>query len=222
MENFRQMIEGKKVLLLGPASYLYDGTYKDDLDDYDVVIKINRMVETGLCSDFKNDRCDILYHCLDISPQHGNVKYDLKKIHSQGVKHIRIPYPPVNGWYCKMLNIFETEIKELIPYSVCAPELYLALVDGCGNTSPNTGVIAIFDILRNHPELLQIKGITFFKGGYNRNYREKIVTEEEVEAQNSIVKNHNTNKQRLFVTSTLLKYDNVSFDEEFTNGLKIR
>ena len=45
MDDFKKIIEGKNVLLLGPASYLYDGSYKEDLNKYDIVVKINRMVE---------------------------------------------------------------------------------------------------------------------------------------------------------------------------------
>ena len=78
--SFRDYIFEKKVLLLGPASYLYDGSFNEDLDNYDVVVKINRMVETELCKNFINDRCDILYHCIDVEPKYGMFQYDLEFI----------------------------------------------------------------------------------------------------------------------------------------------
>ena len=64
----------------GPASYLYDGSFNEDLDNYDVVVKINRMVETELCKNFINDRCDVLYHCIDVEPKYGMFQYDLEFI----------------------------------------------------------------------------------------------------------------------------------------------
>ena len=222
MDDFRKIIEGKNVLLLGPASYLYDEGFEEDLSEYDIVVKMNRMVETDLCKEFTNDRCDILYHCLDVSPQYGNVKYDLKEISRKGVQHIRIPYPPVNGWYQNMINIFNKENNGLIKYSVTDTELYTDLYLGCGQTSPNTGVIAIFDLLKSNPLSLTIRGITFFKGGYNKKYRSKVVTEKEVEMINSRVQNHNTNKQRAFVKERLQQYDNINIDHHFAYGLELR
>lgn len=222
MDNFRQMIEGKKVLLLGPATYLYDGNYKEDLNDYDVVIKMNRMVETDICKEFINDRCDILYHCLDISPQYGNYKYDLKKIKNASVDLIRIPYPPVSHWYKKTISFFLNENKNLLPYSIVENDLYFFIYNGCNRTSPNTGVIAIFDILDKKPNSLTIKGITFFKNGYNKNYRDKINTEKEVEDLNKKVNNHNTNNQRIFVANEIKKYSNLFYDENFIKGLQIK
>lgn len=222
MDDFKKIIEGKNVLLLGPASYLYDGNYKEDLNKYDIVVKVNRMVETNLCKNFINDRCDVLYHCLDISPKYGNLEYDLEKILKNGVEHIRIPYPPVNGWYNNMLNIFTKKNNGLIPSSVVDTNIFLEACKGCKNTSPNTGVITIYDLLKNDPLSLTIRGITFFKGGHQKGYRSKVITEKEVEEINSRVNNHNTNNQRIFVKNILKQFNNIEYDDYFIKGLELR
>jgi hypothetical protein len=99
--NFKNMIQGKKVLLLGPASYLYDGTFSEDLREYDVVVKLNRMVETDICKDFNNDRCDVLYHCINFDSSIGENPIDFKVLKEKKVSLLRIPYPPVKAWYRK-------------------------------------------------------------------------------------------------------------------------
>lgn len=216
------MIEGKKVLLLGPASYLYDGTFQEDLNDYDVVVKLNRMVETDICKDFKNDRCDVLYHCLDISPQNGNFKYDLHFIKNKGVYHIRAPFPPLWSWAKNMLDIFEKENNSMIDYSIVDEKFYRYLKLQCNNTMPNTGTIAIFDILRFIPETLTIYGITMFKGGYDKSYRTKNNTEEEIIYLNSVSKNHNNEFQKLFIKKEICKYNNVKYDRFFKEANDIK
>jgi hypothetical protein len=193
--SFRDYIFEKNVLLLGPASYLYDGSFNEDLDNYDVVVKINRMVETELCKNFINDRCDVLYHCIDIAPKYGMFQYDLEFIKKR-VKQIRIPYPAVIPYYNNNIRNFLYFNREIdMPYSIVEQQVYVDLHQKCSNTSPNTGTIIIYDLLQQNPKSLTIKGITMFDGGYEHKYRSKVTTEEEVESINSKVGNHNTNNQ---------------------------
>jgi hypothetical protein len=217
---FRQMIEGKKVLLLGPASYLYDGTFSEDLSNYDVVVKLNRMIEADICKHFINDRCDVLYHCLDVAPQYGMVQYDLALL-KRRIKHLRVPYPRVTGYYDRNIMKFKALNEEYgVKFSVIEKDTFLEIQNGC-KSSPNTGTIAIYDILSNDPKTLTIKGITMFDGGYNKEYRTSVVTEEEVENINTRVGNHNTNKQRRFLKGLLDQYgEKVIYDEHFAKGLE--
>lgn len=217
--DFKNMIQGKKVLLLGPASYLYDGTFSEDLSDYNVVIKMNRMVETEICKKFKNDRCDILYHCLDVTPEYGNFKYDLNYIKEKGVNHIRVPFPPLWPWSKKMLNIFEKENTGIINYSVVDESFYRSMKKECKNTMPNTGTIAIFDILRFKPESLTIRGITMFKGGYCSSYRTKNTKEDEISRVHEEAGNHSNEFQNLFIKKEILKHHNVYYDVFFKQGI---
>jgi hypothetical protein len=216
---FREIIRGNNVLLLGPASYLYDGSYKKDLSKYDVVIKINRMVESDICKDFTNDRCDVLYHCLDVAPQYGMVQYDLA-LFKKKIKHLRVPYPRTTSYYDRNIVKFKNlNEKYGVEFSVIEKNTFLEVQDGC-KSSPNTGTIAIYDILCNSPKKLTIKGITMFDGGYNKEYRTSVTTEKEVEIINARVGNHNTNKQREFLRNLMKHRENVIYDENFIKGLE--
>lgn len=219
--NFKDIIEGKKVLLLGPASYLYDGTFKEDLNDYDVVVKLNRMVESDICKDFTNDRCDVLYHCLDVAPQYGMFQYDLALLKKK-IKHLRVPYPGTTRYFERnIMNFKDLNKKYGAEFSVIEKNTFLEVQDGC-KSLPNIGTIAIYDILCNNPKKMTIKGITMFDGGYNKEYRTSVVTEKEVEVINARIGNHNTNKQREFLRNIMKHREDVLYDENFTKGLEIK
>jgi hypothetical protein len=213
MDDFKKIIEGKNVLLLGPASYLYDGSYKEDLNKYDIVVKINRMVELEICKNFINDRCDILYHCINVEKSIGEKQINFSKIKKENVRMLRIAYPPVNHWYSRNLNTYQAINEEIkFPTTMVDSSTYKNLVHKCGGSSPNTGTIAIYDLFLQDPKTLTIKGITMFSGGYNKNYRTKVVTEKEIRDLNSRVKNHNIDFQKNFLKK-ILKYDKIIVDQ---------
>jgi len=202
--NFKDMIEGKSVLLLGPAFYLYDGAFQEDLNDYDIVVKLNRMVETDICKDFKNDRCDVLYHCINVERSIGEAPVDFEVLTRKNVSLLRIPYPPVKQWYINNINRYkQRNYYKNFPTNIVDAKTYLDLVKLCQNSSPNTGTIAIYDLFLQKPKSLTIRGITMFSGGYNTDYRDKIVTEKEVRDLNALVKNHDIEKQKTFLRAFL-------------------
>lgn len=217
--NFKYMIEGKKVLLLGPASYLYDGTFSEDLNNYDVVVKLNRMVETNICKDFNNDRCDVLYHCINFDSSIGENPIDFKVLKDKGVSLLRIPYPPVKAWYVKNITQYNhVNAQHSFPTTIVDNKVYFNLVKMCQQSSPNTGTIAMYDLFLHKPSSLTIRGITMFSGGYNKNYRSKIVTEQEVRDLNARVKNHDIEKQKSFLRK-FLNLDGIIIDKNLRESV---
>lgn len=210
--NFKEMIEDKRVLLLGPASYLYEGTFLEDLDDYDVVIKLNRMVETDICKNFVNDRCDVLYHCINFDASLGESPINFEKLKKENVKMLRVAYPPVSQYYYNnIIKYNNLNANHRFPTTMVDSNDYKELFLLCNRSSPNTGTIAMYDIFLQNPKELTIRGITMFSGGYNKHYREKIVTEEEVRELNKRVKNHNIDFQKNFLIS-FLKNEKIKAD----------
>lgn len=213
------MIKGKKVLLLGPASYLYDGTFSEDLSNYDVVVKLNRMVETDICKNFNNDRCDVLYHCINFDSSIGENPIDFNALRDTEVSTLRIPYPPVKAWYIKNITQYNhMNAQHSFPTTIVDNEVYLSLVKMCQQSSPNTGTIAMYDLFLHEPSSLTIRGITMFSGGYNKNYRSKIVTEQEVRELNARVKNHDIEKQKSFLRK-FLNLDGIIIDNNLRESV---
>lgn len=217
--KFEDLVYNKKVLLIGPASYLYDGNFKEDLDNYDTVVKLNRMVETKICKNFVNDRCDILYHCVNFDTSIGEEPIEFEILKEEKVKCLKICYPPVSSWYVTKVREYNMlNAKHRFPTTIVEKEKYRKLFSLCQNTSPNTGTIAMYDLYSYNPKSLTIKGITMFSGGYNKNYRQKIVTEKEVRDLNARVKNHDIEKQKSFLR-TFLNQEKIIIDSNLKESV---
>lgn len=212
MDNFRKIIEGKDVLLLGPASYLRDRVHDIRFDDYDLVVKINKMVEKLLFSSEEFEiRNDILYHCLDINIPNGDMPYSIRTWINKGVKHLRITHPPVTHYYARNISRFIDLNKELkIPNSIVSRGVF-EFVCRESKTSPNAGTIAICDLLNNNPSTLDIKGITFCKTPYADEYRKNIGKKSQ----------HDPDKQVLFFKEIYKNNKNkIKIDNELASILE--
>lgn len=221
--TFEEMIESKKVLIIGPAPYLTDGSILSKIEEYDTVVRLNRSVDMiEELSPYTGKRIELLYHCIDIAPAQGNFDYSLESWKEKGVKHVRIPYPPLNSHYVRNINIFQHKnANNILNSSIVENDLYNHIREGCSNTSPNTGTIAIMDILENKPKVLHLSGLTFLKGKkvYMEGYRDITNSETLIRKQNAIYKNHSIDKQIEFLKKELEKYDNIIYDKQVKDSL---
>ena len=206
------MIGNKNVLLLGPASYLRDKKINLSLNDYDVVVKINKMVEKNVLQPPLDSRNEILYHCLDINIPNGDLPYDTETWINRGVKHLRITHPPIKAYYRENIHRFNNIPQDKKPtHSVVSDETFVWIEREC-KTPPNAGTIAIFDLLANGPSKLTIRGITFCKTPYSDGYKEDIFYKKRTKSQ------HDHDKQLSFFAKF---YKNnkqlLDMDEELEN-----
>jgi hypothetical protein len=217
MDDFKKIIEGKNVLLLGPASYLKDKVCDIRFGDYDLVVKINKMVEkSSFSSEEFEVRNDILYHCLDINIPNGDMPYSIKTWINKGVKHLRITHPPVTHYYARNISRFIDLNKELkIPSSIVSRNVFESICME-SKTSPNAGTIAICDLLSNNPSTLSIKGITFCKTPYSEGYKEDVFYNNKKRTNQ-----HDHDKQIIFFKSIFEKNNNViKIDSELESILE--
>lgn len=221
--TFEQLVTDKKVLIIGPAPYLVNKSILHKIDKYDTIVRLNRSVEMlEELSIYTGNKIDVLYHCIDINPEQGNHEYSVKSWKQKGVKHVRIPYPPVTQYYLNNIKIYDRNNAGILESSIVNPNTYIKIFQGCNNTSPNTGTIAVLDILENKPKALHISGLTFLKGKkiYMDGYRDRTNSEDLIRKQNAIHKNHSIDFQVDFLKKELKKYDNITYDEEVEEILR--
>lgn len=60
----RSFFEGKKIILIGPVKTDSDELTNLSLDDYDLVIRMNRSIDTSLPINSHSKRIDVLFHNL--------------------------------------------------------------------------------------------------------------------------------------------------------------
>ena len=66
---FEDYIKDKSIALVGPASYMVGSGHGNEIEQHDVVIRLNRGIE--LVENYPNDigtRTDVLYSCLIEKP----------------------------------------------------------------------------------------------------------------------------------------------------------
>jgi len=214
-EDYKTYLEGKRVCLVGPAFAIKDLSQKDLIDSYDVVVRINKAlpVHENLY-DSSGTKTNVLYNCLDTDPESGghlHIGYLQEEI-----DWLVCPYPSIQPFSGNIQNFINCNMNRL-KFCTFEKDYYIKLSSEMG-TRPNSGVLAILDLLSCDIEELYITGITFFKGGYVKEYRYH--NEESVMERMRSHGNHVQEPQILFMKNVLKNNDRVKMDiflEEIVN-----
>lgn len=227
------LIAGKTVALVGPAKYMENSCMGQKIDSHDLVVRINRGIESSFVHG--NDigsRTDIYYSCLiERAQQTGNIDADL--LQSVGVKHIVAPpssdmkgfsrarefHPMVNRKKVEHLN---TEI----PVSIIDHN-FNNDISSSVRCKPNTGFLAIYDLLRYDPKNIFICGFSFYLDGFISGEKsgvekEKNCTEQQFSEMAFSSKRHVQVNMWNYAKETLLALENVELDSTLRSILMMR
>ena len=220
-ENYTNFIEGKRVVLVGPAEYLSKLKLGEEIDSFDIVIRVNRGME--LISKYESsvgNRTDILYNCLIDSPDNGG-NIDITEWKKKGVKWVStIPKSDFNG-VCKSEDLHRMVKPKHVEKIKCNFNFHIMNYKAYGmlNTllgcRANTGYSAIFDLLTHKCKELFVTGFSFYLDAFTKGYKDGCERNEDIFAQQCFVsKRHNQNAQRSHLKayskgSNILKFDPV-------------
>jgi hypothetical protein len=234
-DQFYKIINGKDVAIVGPAGYLEKSNYGKSIDSKDVIVRINRSFETAeKIPEHVGSKTDIIYSCLlETSRNAGILNFD--KIKSSGVKMICAPgffrtysdFP--DGIYASHPDILDSTWDKLnkAKYGVrIAFENVDTILKKETQTRPNTGFLAIFDILACQPRSLTIHGFTFYLDGFIKGSKagvekEKNCTEEEFALMALNSKRHKQENMWKFAKEHLLSSNNVILDDTMKKILSL-
>jgi hypothetical protein len=167
--EYSTYLYGKSVALVGPAPTVVGSSQGDAIDSYDVVIRTNKAIPPVI--EMSSDigvRCDILYHCMNTSPKAGG-EINVDVLIENGVKWLAAPYAR-RGRFHHAATMFEADNAGRLKYHNVDNSFYDS-VKKCMGTMPNTGIMAIIDLLRHDVAEIYVTGFTFFRGGYHGHYR---------------------------------------------------
>lgn len=232
--SLAKLIQGKKVALVGPAGYMVDSNYGDEIDSHDVVVRINRGIESieKYSVDIGN-RTDVYYSCLiERAQQTGNLDANELK-NKYKVKHIVAP-PDSNmkgfSFKTQLHSLVDKEkikqISKTIPLTIVNHNFHTELAKKV-DCKPNTGFLAIYDLLRMNPEKLSIYGFSFYLDGFIPGQKlgvqnEKNCTEQEFADMAFRSKRHVQKNMWAYAKNTLLKDNRVVTDNTLTKILKLK
>lgn len=207
---YEDYLRQKRVCLVGPAPSLLEIKPEQGhlIDNYDIVVRINRSLPLSPnLSHFLGTKTNVLYNCLNTDPEAGgfiNIPYLEEEI-----EWLVCPYPSKPPFE-RDIEKFERQNNERINFTTFNLEKYKSLEKEM-NTRPNSGVLAILDILSCEIEELYITGITFFKGGYIKEYRK--YDEQQVLARMAAHGNHKQEPQIEYMKKILSSDNRVKMDK---------
>lgn len=182
--DIAKYLEGKKVIIVGPAPYLEHKNIGYMIDGYDVVVRIKSgyPIPEPLKRDLGN-RIDLWYTNLKGEQNHlsGNTYDEMEK---NGLKTIIFPYPinyqktdVFRTSIIKLISILRKNFKEGIssiqkhyknkkqkcPFNISFDDnsYYFQQLEKIIGSRPTTGMLAIMDLLQYKIKKLQIVGFSF-------------------------------------------------------------
>lgn len=163
-----QVFFGKKVIIIGPAPTSLEYMRTVNLDDFDLVVRINKSPNFTKFSPELGIRTDYLFHCLYEHPTSGGGILIPEILKHQGVKSVI--YTNMDERCFGHLYKAASKYPDL-SFQLDSGESYFEIMETYTGKMPSTGLQAIAYILNAHPAELHITGFTFFStphiGGYH-------------------------------------------------------
>jgi len=226
MTNILQdLFENKKVALVGPAKYMTNLPLGKEIDSHDTVVRINRSWES-ISSHNKSigSRTDVLYSCLIEKPANAG-EINVEKYVENNIKLVCAP--PASSMkglsnetrFHDLIDIEKIEkLNQKIPVRLVDHHFHNALAYKV-DCRPNTGFVAIYDILRMNPKFLSIYGFSFYLDGFIPGVKKGIINEQnktEAEFANQCFnsKRHVQKNMWQFAKETLLNNEKVNLDSQ--------
>jgi hypoxanthine phosphoribosyltransferase len=212
--DYFNYLEGKKVVIVGPASYLMKQGRGSEIDSHDIVIRVNHAIPIDHPEDY-GTRTDVLYHAMTITalnkepfgPSQDQVK-------SWGNAKI--------SWFISALELNMPYVKKLSPYfekasfnwAVVPKKFYEDVKAEIKSKLPSTGVLAITHLLKSEVSSLSIVGFDFYSSGIYSGYRGQ--------ESNPVNKWHDAHAQKTYMAKLIKnkrKTFNINPDYEFTKAI---
>jgi len=232
--NFTDLISDKKVALVGPAAYMVGSKYGDEIDSYDTVIRLNRGIES--IHKYGEDvgvKTDILYSCLIEKPANAGYVDPISLKRDYNIKMVVAPpHSDFRGIaydtrFHELVNMKKVEqMSKFMPVRLVDHNFHTELAKKV-SCKPNTGFLAIYDILRYSPQFLSIYGFSFYLDGFIPGCKsgveqEQNLTEKQFAAKCFVSKRHVQKNMWEYAKETLKNNKQIKLDKYLTKILNLK
>lgn len=210
-----EFYKDKKILIIGGADTSVDYLSKLNLDDFNVIVRINKGHLILSNSKAMGTKTDVLYHCLNFDDNVGCGKIDTDKLMKQGLKHFIYPYTEDKFLH----NLYNTLTQFDFVINRIRPNNQKQLLKNFPQRKfPTTGLRAISHVLASDFKELHITGFTFFKTPHVNGYNS--ITHQEVLNFISLGNNHDPELELAIFKKCFLhkkKYKSIFLDQFLEN-----
>jgi len=154
--EYKKYLRHKRVALVGPAASIEGSKNGSKIDENDIVIRINY----AKIKDTKDSgtKTDVIYYD---GSYHDYSKYDLK--------FLVCAYPETEWFFDERCSPVVHHYQHRYKHKIMSSKIYNEIkteLDPNKKVRPNTGLIAMVDLLGSELKSLYITGIDFYKTGY--------------------------------------------------------
>ena len=207
--SFNDYLKNKKIIIVGPADYVNNGSF---IDEFDIVVRINKGHNQTNDKEKYGSRTDILYHCISEHYENGG-----KIPEDSSINFIKFTFPE------KTIYGGGKKIKKKERWEQVNQDLYINFEKKL-KTMPNAGTTAIWDILNYEIKSLHITGFTLFQTDYSKLYRETAYgvntkTGDAALKAMKITGNHDQKNIANYYLIDVITDNRVTYDKEFLDGI---
>ncbi|MFN4006509.1 MAG: hypothetical protein ACK4HE_03255 [Chitinophagaceae bacterium] len=167
--------KNKRIAIIGPASSAYSTGKGKWIDNFDIVVRVNKAPKLLIEAKFTNDigiKCDVLFHSFFENTEKGGGPLDFKLFDSLKIKYVVNPIPGYFGWRV-IFNFYKKYLLKRSVYTL--PSKYMKpLLQYTMPYRPTTGLSALYFLMEQDFLELYISGFTFFKTPYGDGYRDAL------------------------------------------------
>ena len=167
--EYQAYIEGKRVILVGPAGYLQGQGKGNYINSFDVVVRVNHGIFVESRKDYGN-RTDVLYHILSRRATDGNHKNMIQHDEVEEWKRLGLL------WLVSRHDSRSQRVRNLrdsfnkLKVTCLDNGFYRRCKNKIRNKAPNTGIITMLHLLECNVKSLHIVGFDFYRSGVYAGY----------------------------------------------------
>lgn len=177
------ILEGKRIVIVGPADSAFNTGKGDLIDSYDFVVRVNRsphLVASGLHSQDIGTKTNILFHSFYENDESGGGVLDLEMYSNQGLEYLINPRNNRLG-FNNTLVFYRKYLKKFHVYTL-PKKFHQKIITDFQEARPTIGFMALMTLLYIDFSELFITGFTFYRTDFGPGYRDHIKDKEDAKS----------------------------------------
>jgi len=160
---WNEITNNKKVFLIGPASYTLNYNRSHILPKFDLISRCNHSIPVHPKNENAIGRQTDLYY-NNLYNGDGKNRIEPSKLYFSNVKMLIGAYPYIHPFNRDIDRYYTKREGGNLPFRVMATQLYNE-TQRMIRTRPNTGILALMDLITSPVDFVYLTGFTFFSTG---------------------------------------------------------